>query len=201
MIPVDPHPLADLAFVEATWSTPLGQLAPLSPDLLTAQTDLPPWSDEVKGAVRDLLRHGGFKPNGRNKPCNEYMQSAVAKDRFPWINTAVDACNMAVFHGGLPISTVDLDRLEGPLRVGLAEAGSSYVFNQSGQELKTGGLLCLFDAAGPCATSVKDSQRAKTDADSTHTLSIIWGTSALPGRTAAVAGWYRQLISGLGAEV
>jgi len=201
LIPVDPHPLADLAFIEATWSKPLGELAAVSQSLLTAQTGLPEWSDAVKTAVRDLLRRGGFKPNGRNKPCNEYIRGAAAKERFPWINPAVDACNLAVLHGGLPISTVDLDRLEGPFRVGLAEAGSSYVFNQGGQELKTGGLLCLFDAGGPCSNAVKDSQRAKTDEGSTRTLSIIWGTSALPGRTAAVAGWYRSLMRDLGAEV
>ena len=38
--------------------------------------------------VRDLLRHGGFKPAGRSKPASEYLAAAFAEDRFPRISTA-----------------------------------------------------------------------------------------------------------------
>jgi len=43
-----------------------------------------------------------------------------------------------------------------PLRVGIATMGMSYVFNASGQTIDLAGLLCLFDADGPCANAVKD---------------------------------------------
>jgi hypothetical protein len=80
------------------------------------------------------------------------------------------------------------------LRVGLATAGASYVFNASGQAIDLGGLLCLFDADGPCANAVKDAQRTKTEPPSRRTLSLIWGTTALPGRAAAAEAWYRSLL-------
>ena len=59
--------------------------------------------------------------------------------------------------------------------------------------------LCLFDADGPCANAVKDAQRTKTAADTRRTLSLIWGTTALPGRAARAEAWYRQLLEQHGA--
>ena len=58
--------------------------------------------------------------------------------------------------------------------VGVAPAGASYVFNASGQAIDLGGLLCLFDADGPCANAVKDAQR---DAERTQGFGrwfVVW---------------------------
>ena len=148
----------------------------------------------MREAVRALLRHGGFKPSGRSKPASEYLIKAVGEGLLSPINAAVDACNVVSLHSGLPISVVDLDRARPPLRVGVAPAGSSYVFNASGQSIDLGGLLCLFDADGPCANAVKDAQRTKTSPETRRTLSLIWGTTALPGRAARTEAWYRELL-------
>src|SRR5207237_7331178 len=115
------------------------------------------------------------------------------------INMAVDACNVVSFHSGLPISVVDLDRARPPFRVAIAPAGCSYVFNASGQSIDVAGLLCLFDAEGPCANAVKDAQRTKTEPDTRRTLSLIWGTVDLPGRAAQTESWYRSLLEQQGA--
>lgn len=202
---LDPHPLLDLVAFETTWPAPLGGLStPEAWRALAAPGAAPafpaPEAAEVE-AVRALLRHGGFKPAGRSKPCSEYIRKAVADDRFPWINPAVDATNLAVLHGALPISTVDPDRLREPLRVGLAGPGASYVFNASGQEIDLSGLLCLHDADGPCANAVKDAQRAKTTPESTRTLTLVWGTLAIPGRARAIGGWMADRLRELGASV
>ena len=85
------------------------------------------------------------------------------------------------------------------MRIGLAPDGAEYVFNPSGQTIKLAGLLCLFDAAGPCANGVKDSQRTKTNAATRRTLSIIWGTRELPDRTQRSVAWYRELLERCGA--
>lgn len=165
-----------------------GAAAPMAPD------------DGLRAAVRDLLRAGGFKPTGRNKPASEYLLKALAAGRLGPINPAVDACNAVSLHSGLPISVVDVDLATPPLRVGLGPEGASYVFNRAMQEIRVEGLLCLFDRAGPCAGPVKDSQRTKTGPETRRTLTVIWGTRDLPERAAAAAAWHRELLAGAGAE-
>lgn len=149
--------------------------------------------DGVKGAVRALLRQGGYKPSGRSKPASEYLVGARAEGRFPSINPLVDVCNLVSVTSGLPISVVDLELTRGGLAIVVCPAGTSYVFNPSGQTIDASGLLALADEEGPAGTPVKDAQRTKTHAGTRTTISIVWGTRALPGRTAATTAWYRAL--------
>jgi DNA/RNA-binding domain of Phe-tRNA-synthetase-like protein len=202
MLTIDPHPLLDLRGFVTHFPRPLGEM--LSPPdlqaLLHVDAAAPLHSDDaVREAVRALLRHGGFKPTGRSKPASEYLLRAVREGALSSINLAVDVCNIVSLHSGLPLSVVDLDRARAPFRVGVAPAGASYVFNASGQTIDLGGLLCLFDADGPCANGVKDAQRTKTGSETRQTLSIVWGTTALPGRAAKTEEWYRALLEQHGA--
>lgn len=204
MLTVDPHPLLDAVAFEATFPAPLS--AQPSPDWLVAllKPDAPAplrADDAVRSAVRDLLRQGGYKPTGRGKPASEYLVRAASDGSLGSINAAVDACNAVSLHSGLPISVVDLERARPPLRLGLAPEGASYVFNASGQSIDLGGLLCLFDAEGPCANAVKDAQRTKTQGDTRRTLTVLWGTRALPGRAEQTFAWYREVLERLGATV
>ena len=203
MLTREPHPLLELAAFVTTFPAPLGGVETgeaVRALLATPPAPAPLHTDEgVRAAVRDLLRHGGYKPTGRGKPSSEYLLRAVAEGALGAINAAVDTCNAVSLHSGLPVSVVDLDLARPPLRVGVAAAGTRYVFNASGQEIDLGGLLCLFDADGPCANGVKDAQRTKTAAGTTRTLSVLWGTRALPGRAAEAAGWYRRLLGEMGA--
>ena len=172
------------------------------PALLSATATAPlQSSDEVRAAVRDLLRHGGYKPTGRGKPASEYLIRAVSEGALSSINPAVDACNVVSLHSGLPISVVDLDRARPPFRIAVAPAQTTYVFNASGQTIDVEGLLCLFDAEGACANAVKDAQRTKTTPQTTRTLSVIWGSRTLGDRTARALSWYGELLKGLGATV
>lgn len=203
MLTIEPHPLLDAAAFVTTFPAPLGGV-PASDAiralLASAEAPAPIRADDaVRSAVRDLLRHGGYKPTGRGKPSSEYLVRAVSEGALGAINAAVDACNAVSLHSGLPISVIDLDRATAPLRVAIAPAGSRYVFNAAGQEIDLGGLICLFDASGPCANAVKDAQRTKTHAETRRTLSVIWGTRALAGRSAQTAAWYRQILGELGA--
>ena len=203
MLTVDAHPLLDLRAFTTTFPRPLAELP--SPEALLAALALthaaPLHSDDkVRSAVRDLLRHGGiFKPTGRSKPASEFLIKAVGDGQLGTINAAVDACNVASLHSGLPISVVDLDRATPPFRVALPPDHTTYIFNASGQVIDIGGLVSLWDAEGPCAGPVKDSQRTKTHPGTTRTLSIVWGTRSLPGRAEQTTTWYRELLHALGA--
>jgi DNA/RNA-binding domain of Phe-tRNA-synthetase-like protein len=199
---VDPHPLLDLRAFVASFPRPLGDM-PSPPELIgLLRLDAPAplrSDDRVREAVRALLRHGGFKPTGRSKPASEYLIKAVTEGMLSSINLAVDACNAGSLHSGLPISVVDLDHAKPPFRVSIAPQGTAYVFNTSGQTIDLAGLLCLFDADGPCANAVKDAQRTKTSAMTRRTLSLIWGARALPGRAEQTERWYRSLLEAAGA--
>jgi len=205
-VAVDPHPLLEAVVFTTTFPAPLGAQehpalrVPFAPDFAAPlQSD-----DAVRLAVRELLRQAGFKPTGRSKPASEYLVRAVAEGWLSpdqGINAAVDACNAVSLHSGLPISVVDLDLAAAPYSIAACPARTSYVFNPSGQVIDIGKLLSLWDAQGPCAGPVKDSQRTKTHEGTTRTLSVIWGTGALPGRTEAAWRWHRELLEGAGAVV
>ena len=123
MLPFDPHPLLDAAAFETVFPSPMESLGerPELLALLKPGAAAPLSSDDaVRGAVRDLLRHGGYKPTGRGKPASEYLIRAVTEGALSSINAAVDCCNAVSLHSGLPISVVDLELAKAPFRVGLA---------------------------------------------------------------------------------
>jgi DNA/RNA-binding domain of Phe-tRNA-synthetase-like protein len=199
---VDDHPTLRVAAFTTRFPAPLGELATPAALLAALRLDAPAplQRDEgVRTAVRDLLRHGGYKPTGRGKPASEYLVRAATEGALGTINPAVDACNAVSLHSGFPISVVDLDRAVGPFRIGIAPPGASYVFNASGQEIDLAGLLCLFDAGGACANAVRDAQRTKTSADTRETLSVVWGCAGFEERLRAAEAWYRALLDGMGA--
>jgi DNA/RNA-binding domain of Phe-tRNA-synthetase-like protein len=200
---VEPHPLLRVAAFVTELPAPLGDLPtpPAVLDLLRIDAAAPLARDEaLRADVRDLLRHGGYKPTGRGKPASEYLVRAATEGALGSINLVVDACNAASLHSGFPISVVDLDRARAHFHVAIAPAGASYVFNASGQEIDLGGLLCLFDADGPCANAVRDAQRTKTRAETRRTLSVIWGCTGHEARLAETERWYRSLLESSGAR-
>jgi DNA/RNA-binding domain of Phe-tRNA-synthetase-like protein len=193
--------LAPAAFT-TTFPRPLGELP--SPawlvDLLRIDAPAPlERSEEVRQAVRDVLRSRGYKPTGRGKPASEYLVRAAA-DSLGSINAAVDACNAVSLHSGLPISVVDLDRVSGEIRIDVGTDGDRYVFNAGGQEIDVAGLPCLFDDEGPCANAVRDSHRTKTRSETRRTLSVVWTPAGLTERRDATVEWYRELLERLGAS-
>tara|TARA_R110002072_G_scaffold114317_1_gene244208 strand:+ start:2524 stop:3156 length:633 start_codon:yes stop_codon:yes gene_type:complete len=203
MLQFDDHPMLHPAACLMRWPAPLGEI-PASPDLralAALDADVPvSRNEDVRGAVRRLLRHGGHKPSGRGKPSAEYLVRAAEGDGLPIINPAVDACNVVSLHSGLPISVVDADLATAPHRVGLPGDDAEYVFNASGQTIRLKGLLCLFDADGPCANSVKDSQRTKTHPGTRSTLSVVWGPNEHVPHVEATLAWYRACMEMFGAE-
>jgi DNA/RNA-binding domain of Phe-tRNA-synthetase-like protein len=196
---VSDHPLLEVGAFVTRFARPLSELA-TSAEIASLIEPTPDArmvsSDTVRAEVRQLLRHGGFRPSGRSKPASEYLHAAHTEGRFPRINTAVDACNVVSLWSGLPISLVDVDRLApGALAIGVLPAGTTYVFNPSGQVIDASGLLGLTDGEGPTGTPVKDAQRTKTHDGTRVALSIVWGTRALPGRTRKATDWYRELVA------
>jgi DNA/RNA-binding domain of Phe-tRNA-synthetase-like protein len=202
VIEATPHPRLRFRAFETTFPAPLGALG--SPawlvDLLSPGAVAPVQREEaLRSAVRDMLRHSGYKPTGRGKPASEYLVRAAEEGTLVSINAAVDACNAVSLHSGFPISVIDLDRASPPFAIRAGAAGEAYVFNASGQSIDVAGLLCLCDAPGPCANAVKDAERTKTGPATRRTLSVVWGAAGFEDRLDAAVSWYRELLDRLGA--
>ena len=202
VLEVDAHPLLRVNAFTTRFPSPLGS-ASTPPEVLAflrPDAPAPLQRDEaMRAAVRDMLRHGGYKPTGRGKPASEYLVRPASEGALASINGAVDVCNAVSLHSGFPISVIDLDRARGPFRIGIAPPGTSYVFNASGQEIDLAGLVCVWDADGPCANAVRDAQRTKTTAETRATLSVIWGCAGFEDRSSAAEDWYRALLAQIGA--
>jgi hypothetical protein len=75
--------LLDLRDFITEFPRPLGELqtTPEVLGLLSLAGQAPLHSnDDVRAAVRGLLRHGGFKPTGRSKPASEYLIRAANEE-------------------------------------------------------------------------------------------------------------------------
>lgn len=195
------HPLLRPAAFRTTFPGPIADMA--TPDWLVAMLQADASSTfepdaAIRTDVRDALRLHGYKPTGRGKPASEYLARAGEQRSLVSINLPVDACNVVSLHSGFPISVIDLDRASPPIRIATATPGQAYVFNPSGQQIRLGGLACLFDAHGPCASPVKDSQRTKTDPATRHTLSVLWGCRPHEHRARRAVDWYRELLERAG---
>ena len=200
-VTIAPHPTLRVAAFATTYPRAIAGIVSQSAQaFLRADARAPLQRDEhLRAAIRDMLRHGGYKPTGRGKPASEYLVRAAEEGALGSINVAVDVCNAVSLHSGFPITVVDLDRAHEPFSVAIAGEGSTYVFNASGQEIDLAGLMCLFDRDGPCGNAVRDSQRTKTTPETTRTLSVVWGCAGFEERLAAAEAWYRSLLTECGA--
>ena len=203
-IEIESHPILRPAAFTTVFPTPMGKMD--SPgwvmDLLTLEAEAPLSRDEaVRMRGRDMLRHWGHKPAGRGKPASEYLVRAVGNGDLGSINVAVDILNVVSLHSGFSIALVDLDVALPPFRVAPGPEDGSYVFNASGQEMALKGLICLYDATGPCGNPVKDALRVKTTAETTRTLTVVWGSAGFEERRDKAVSWYRELLERVGGEV
>lgn len=167
-------------------------------DAFLSGGEAPP--EDRRTHIRDLLRRGGFKPAGRNKPASEYLAACAAKGEFPSINNIVDMNNIVSLRYGLPASIVDTDlALAGTDRLvlRLGAAGESYVFNPSGQEIDVSGLICLARAGGAAlANAVKDSMESKTHDGTKNLLAVLYASRLAVDREQLdwACAWFRRLL-------
>jgi DNA/RNA-binding domain of Phe-tRNA-synthetase-like protein len=133
------------------------------------QQDLP---QSVKDSIRDLLRRGGFKPSGRNKPASEYLAQAAKEGRFPFINNLVDINNLFSLRTGIPISLLDRAALGDSIQIRYGAEGEKYIFNSAGQEIDLKGLITVYSAKDgvPLGNAIKDSMKGKI---TPHTRAVV----------------------------
>lgn len=157
--------------------------------------DFPPAA--IKDAVRDMIRSGGYKPAGRQKPASEYLAQAAREGRFPSINGPVDCNNILSLETGLPISLLDADVVGVDPLIRICGAGDSYVFNASGHEMDLAGLLCACRADGsPLGNPVKDSMAGKIRDNTKRLAGFIYAPRILytPASLATLGARFASLL-------
>lgn len=159
-----------------------------------------PESDEARRAeVRQILRHGKYKPTGRGKPASEYLARAAREGQFPRINGLVDALNLVSLSSALPISLIDLDGAQSTtFRLRRGRPGESYVFNQAGQSIDLTDLLLVaaLPEDRPLANPVKDSMQSKIKDHTKRALAVIYAPAQdpeLPRAQARLSELYHRL--------
>lgn len=167
--------------------------------------------DDVRKAVRNLLRNGRYKPTGRGKPASEYLvRTAQHEDyTFPRINAPVDICNYISLKTLLPISLWDIDRAEtSRFRFRLGHAEEQYAFNNSGQRIRLADLIvgCRVQdngEDGPIVNPVKDSMPTKTHDGTTRVAACVYGTLAAVSKLSmdALCDEFASLLAWCGEAV
>lgn len=164
-------------------------------------------SETTRQSIRQLLRRGGFKPTGRNKPASEYLVEARRRGEWPAILNLVDIINAISLARGWPISVLDLDRalaLPGadltstpPLELRWGRPNESYVFNASGHVIDLEGLLAIGRTGGVLAGNpVKDAMHTKLVPGSARTVTVFWASlqAASQADVRAVCATYAELL-------
>ena len=159
----------------------------------------PFWPQDIKPRVRQMLRHGKYKPAGRGKPASEFLLKAAQSGLFPAINPAVDANNAISLESGLPGTILDTDRAGDQLLLRRGRPGERYIFNTAGQEIDLTDLLLVArltpEGSVPCGNPVKDSMLTKIQSDTTRVVAILYAPADEPeDRVAQWAERYAELL-------
>lgn len=153
--------------------------------------------EATRQAIRRLLRFGGFKATGRNKPASEYLVEARRRGEWPAILNVVDVNNVLSLETGWPMSVLDADKCGAPLEVRYGRAEERYVFNQAGHQIDLEALIGLARVDGPMlGNPVKDAMHAKVDAGTRRLVATLWASreAASPERVLEVAREFGELL-------
>lgn len=155
-----------------------------------------------KAAVRDMLRHGAYKPAGRAKPSSEYLLAAALDGSFPFVNGPVDANNAASLAYGYPASVFDLARTGRELLLRRGAAEDRYVFNPSGQEIDLGDLVCVWrrdespEGWSPVGNPVKDAMATKVFEGCESIIAVVYAPVGPEGaELEACAEYFAKLLA------
>lgn len=140
-----------------------------------------------KAAVRDMLRHGVYKPAGRAKPSSEYLLASALEGEgplggFPLVNGPVDVNNALSLEAMWPASIFDLGLCGPELQLSRGREGEAYVFNHSGQEIDLQDLLLVRrrkdSAWEACGNPVKDAMATKVFEPCRDVVAVVYAPAS-----------------------
>lgn len=123
-------------------------------------------------ATREVYKKLGKDPN-RYRPSAEALCRRIVRDMDLYkINTLVDLINLVSIHSGYSIGGFDVEKIDGPLELGIGQTDDC--FHAIGRGLlNIEGLPVYRDSAGGIGTPTSDEERTKLTPETTGTLIII----------------------------
>lgn len=144
-------------------------------------------------ATRQVYKKLGKDPN-RYRPSAEALRRRILRELPLYkIDTAVDITNLISIRTGYSIGGFDIDKIDGPLILGVGKPGEVYRAIGRGK-LNIDGLPVYRDNIGGVGTPTSDEERTKININTTRLLLIINGYSGREGLRDAVAYATRLLI-------
>ncbi len=138
------HPTLRVGLVRADTVRFAPSSEPLLAELARAEArvraDPSAFPEQVRAALRDVLRVGGYKPTGRGKPASELLLAMALGEGLPHIGNLVDINNLVSLESAHPISIFDADLLGDDITLRFGRPGERYVFNASGHSMELAGL-------------------------------------------------------------
>jgi DNA/RNA-binding domain of Phe-tRNA-synthetase-like protein len=130
--------------------------------------------------MRQLYKKLGKDPH-RYRPSAEALcrRLLLSKELYE-INTLVDLINLVSIHTGFSIGGFDADKVQGPLSIGVGQAGEPFEAIGRGL-LNIEGLPVYRDAIGAIGTPTSDVERSKLSLETTRLLLIIHSAGGWQG--------------------
>lgn len=184
-------PMLEVRALVARFARPMAAHEPFVAPVGTPSDD----RIEIARTMRELLSRFGRR---RQHP-TRHGGDRVRRCPPPSIAPAVDAGNHAALASGFPVAVVDLDRLQGELRVSTTAHGTR-MLDERGVSRDVGKLPCIVDARGPCVTPVALRHDVRVTAATTATLSIVFAHDRFAPQLEATVREHRAQLERLGGR-
>ena len=151
--------------------------------------------------LRDFYWRIGIDPT-KTRPASEALIRRILKKDIPWINTLVDAGNLASAMTCVPIGLYDLDKVVGRCEIVLSEGGEEFrPIGGEPYDLDKGVPVLKDDAGVLHLYPYRDCQRTKITTDTTKALAISCGTKGISDKDLETAlerldGFFYDLSAG-----
>lgn len=124
-------------------------------------------------AVREMYRRIGLDPT-KTRPSSEALLRRVRRgDRFPRVNSLVDAVNLCSLQYQLPYGVYDRAALSGEFTLRLGRDGEGYAGIRK-DAVQVAGRVIVADAAGPFGNPTSDSARAMVTTATRAALVVVY---------------------------
>lgn len=135
--------------------------------------DSAPSSEPIIAAIRKMYRSVGWDPT-KYRPSSEALVRRILQNRGLYqINNVVDLANLISARYHIPMGLYDLDKVKGPIQMGVGRPDESYA-GISKSKINAEGKIILRDEVGIFGNPTADSRRTMVETSTQHILALFF---------------------------